>query len=192
MMTSSNGNIFRVTDHLCAEFTGEFPAKSQWHGALMFSLICTWINGWANNGKAGDLRRHPTHYDVIVMGHRWVRNIALLGPSPGMHFEAAKYEFRDNNCSAIWCACHVSERHGLFNNQRCGFDISREFLVRCHTAQWIVQYCHLFKRELWARILMTHEPVRRIQSHHRESNLRHMNNAAAPFTNIVWLILRQG
>ena len=25
MMTSSNGNIFRVTGPLCGEFTGEFP-----------------------------------------------------------------------------------------------------------------------------------------------------------------------
>ena len=27
MMTSSNGNIFRVTGHLCGGFTGEFPAQ---------------------------------------------------------------------------------------------------------------------------------------------------------------------
>ena len=27
MMTSSNGNILRVTGHLCGEFTGEFPAQ---------------------------------------------------------------------------------------------------------------------------------------------------------------------
>ena len=27
MMTSSNGNIFRVTGNLCREFTGEFPAQ---------------------------------------------------------------------------------------------------------------------------------------------------------------------
>ena len=27
MMTSSNGNIFRVTAHLCREFTGEFHAQ---------------------------------------------------------------------------------------------------------------------------------------------------------------------
>ena len=27
MMTSSNGNIFRVTGHFCGEFTGEFPAQ---------------------------------------------------------------------------------------------------------------------------------------------------------------------
>ena len=25
------------------------PHKGQWHGALMFSLICVWINGWVNN-----------------------------------------------------------------------------------------------------------------------------------------------
>ena len=33
----------------------------------MFSLICTWINGWVNNREAGDLRRRRTHYNVIVM-----------------------------------------------------------------------------------------------------------------------------
>ena len=44
-----------------------FPHKGQWCGALMFSLICAWINGWVNNREAGDLRRHRAHYDVIVM-----------------------------------------------------------------------------------------------------------------------------
>ena len=69
-MTSSNGDIFRVTDHLCGEFTGprwNSPHKGKWRGALMFSLICVSINGWVNNGVAGDLRRHRPHYDVIVM-----------------------------------------------------------------------------------------------------------------------------
>ena len=41
--------------------------KSQWRGALVFSLICARINGWVNNSEAGDLRRHRTHYDVTVM-----------------------------------------------------------------------------------------------------------------------------
>ena len=68
MMTSSNGDIFRVTGHLCEEFTGNSPHKGQWRRALMFSLICVWINGWVNNREAGDLRRHRAHYDVIVMG----------------------------------------------------------------------------------------------------------------------------
>ena len=42
------------------------PDKGQWRGALMFSFICAWINGWANNCEAGDLRCHCTHYDIIV------------------------------------------------------------------------------------------------------------------------------
>ena len=43
------------------------PHKGQWRGALMFSLICVWINGWVNNRGAGDLRRYRAHYDVTVM-----------------------------------------------------------------------------------------------------------------------------
>ena len=46
------------------------PRKGQWRGALMFSLICAWLNDWVNNREAGDLRRHRAHYDVIVM---WTR-----------------------------------------------------------------------------------------------------------------------
>ena len=41
--------------------------KGQWRRALMFSLICIWINCWVNNREAGDLRCYHTHYDVIVM-----------------------------------------------------------------------------------------------------------------------------
>ena len=66
MVTSSNGNIFRVTGNLCGEFTCPRWIPGQWHGALMFSLICVWINGWENNRGAGDLRRYRAHYDVIV------------------------------------------------------------------------------------------------------------------------------
>ena len=43
------------------------PHKGQWRGALMFSLICVWINGWVNDREAGDLRRYRAHYDVTVM-----------------------------------------------------------------------------------------------------------------------------
>ena len=51
MMTSSNGNIFRVTGPLSPVNS---PNKGQWRGALMFSLICAWINDSVNNRKAGD------------------------------------------------------------------------------------------------------------------------------------------
>ena len=43
------------------------PHRGQWRGALMFSLICAWINDWVNNREAGDLRRHRCHHDVSVM-----------------------------------------------------------------------------------------------------------------------------
>ena len=70
MMTSSNGNIFRVTGPLSGESTGhgvDSHNEGQWGGALMFSLIYTWTNGWATNRDASDLRRHRAHYDVTVM-----------------------------------------------------------------------------------------------------------------------------
>ena len=30
------------------------PHKGQWRGALLFSLICAWINAWVNTREAGD------------------------------------------------------------------------------------------------------------------------------------------
>ena len=43
------------------------PHKGQWRGALIFSLICVWINVWVNNREACDLRRYRPHYDDIEM-----------------------------------------------------------------------------------------------------------------------------
>ena len=55
------------------------PHKGQWRRALMFSLICAWINSWVNNGEAGDLRRHRAHNEVIVMAecHGYIYNRIL-------------------------------------------------------------------------------------------------------------------
>ena len=82
MVMASNGNIFRVTSPLCGEFPGppgNFPHKGQWHGALMFSLICAWTNGLVNNRNVGDLRRHRSHYSATVM---WDRSLTKVIPSP--------------------------------------------------------------------------------------------------------------
>ena len=68
MITSSKGNIFRVTGHLCGEFTGQrWISRTKASDAELwcFLSICVRINGWANNGKAGDLRRYRAHYDVL-------------------------------------------------------------------------------------------------------------------------------
>ena len=46
---------------------GISPHKGRWRGALIFSLMCAWINGWVSNREASDLRRHRAHYNVTVM-----------------------------------------------------------------------------------------------------------------------------
>ena len=68
-----------------------FPHKEQWCRALMFSLICVWMNDWVNNREAGDLRRYRAHYDVIVM----CRGIV------GQHNVAPDW-------TDIWLKCQVS------------------------------------------------------------------------------------
>ena len=69
MMTSSNENIFRVTGHLCGEFTGPrwIPYTKASDAELWCFLWYARINGWVNNREAGDLRRYPAHCDVTVM-----------------------------------------------------------------------------------------------------------------------------
>ena len=72
LMTPSNGNIFHVNGPLWGESTCGFPHKGQWRRALIFSFICIWTNDWANNWVVSDLRRHRTHYDVIIIYWRHV------------------------------------------------------------------------------------------------------------------------
>ena len=70
--------------------------KGQWRGALMFSLICARINGWINNRKAGDLRRHHAHYDVTVM---WVLQYQLINPLTTGNAYVRVW----NRCCDYWC-----------------------------------------------------------------------------------------
>ena len=65
------------------------PHKGKWRGALMFPLICAWINGWVNNEEAGDLGRHPAHYDVIVMRSK----------------TCISYPYSTNHVIVIYCLC---------------------------------------------------------------------------------------
>ena len=54
------------------------PLKGQWREVLIYSFIYAWMNGWVNNRDAGDLRRHRTHRDVIVMECWGTRTCAKL------------------------------------------------------------------------------------------------------------------
>ena len=69
MMASSNGNIFRVTG-LCegnSPVTGEFPSQRPVTRSFDVFFDCAWINIWANNDHAGDLKRNCANYDVTLM-----------------------------------------------------------------------------------------------------------------------------
>ena len=70
VLSSPNGNIFRVTGPLWGESTGPrwIPlTKASNAGALMYSLICARTNGWVNNRDPGNLRCNFAHYEVTVM-----------------------------------------------------------------------------------------------------------------------------
>ena len=70
--------------------------KGQWRSALMFSLICGRMNGWANNGDAGDLRSHLAHCDVIVMLWCGMQQRYLFGHLPwaGWNTKQTKTEYK--------------------------------------------------------------------------------------------------
>ena len=79
MMTSSNENIFRVTGHLCGEFTGHrwTPRTKASDAELDFFLDLV------NNRETGDLRRFRAHYDVTVVKKIALNpNLATNGPLP--------------------------------------------------------------------------------------------------------------
>ena len=89
MMTPSNGNIFPRYWHVVRGIRRSSlnsPHKGQWRWALMFSLICAWINGWINNREAGDFKGHRVHYDATVMWSTpvkypsWEYNVDTKGP----------------------------------------------------------------------------------------------------------------
>ena len=65
MMTSSNGNIFRVTGPSCGEFTGpgKFPAQRPVTRSfdVFFDLHLNKRLSKQSMSEAGDLRRHRDH-----------------------------------------------------------------------------------------------------------------------------------
>ena len=78
MSIAVHDNVIKWKHFLFHRSPVNSPHKDQWRGALMFSLICAWINGWVNNRAARDLRRHRAHYDVIVMVYFMVASLGLL------------------------------------------------------------------------------------------------------------------
>ena len=60
---------FRVTGFLRGIHWSplDSPHKDQWRGTLMFSLICAWTNGCANNRDVGDLNAIALFYVTLMI-----------------------------------------------------------------------------------------------------------------------------
>ena len=108
-MTSSNGDIFRVTGHLCGEFTGH-----RWIPCTKASDAELWCflssapekkNGWVNYGEAGDLRRHGAHYDVIVMDHQVDGITTAARTKHNLATTEVFFDDPQNECTYDWYDC---------------------------------------------------------------------------------------
>ena len=88
------------------------PHKGKWVGALMFSLICVWINDWVNNREGGDLIRYRAHYEVIVMDLAWPwnRESVVVLVTWDRILSLARIKLR---------LCSVNHRAGYFSNLVC-------------------------------------------------------------------------
>ena len=85
---------FSVLLALCG---GIHRSPGQWHWALMFSLICTWINGWVNNHEVGDSRCYHAHYDVAVMWY-----LQCINTKPLIHRGCGTYLMGICMCVYMW------------------------------------------------------------------------------------------
>ena len=131
MITASNGNIFpryRPFVRGLHRSPVNSPHKGQWRGALLFSLICPWINDWVNKCETGDLRRHRAHCDVTVMTSRdlhYIHRPSLQGSplSPPLtagipdRIRSIKslwldYKHLTQSSLKFWCrGCHFLQTH---------------------------------------------------------------------------------
>ena len=170
MMTSSNGNIFRVTGPLCGEFTGpgEFPTQRPVTRRFDFSLICVWINGWVHNREAGDLRRHRGHYDVIVMVIALFMGLPIRAVFALLHW----VQFKIGRCihyrpykNCLTKACHTSllifDMNWLFQRfRKQGNDSIRTNLSVYQT----ILLSKLLYKQVKGNIILYYYPLFRVMS----------------------------
>ena len=82
------------------------PHKGQWCRALMFSLICAWINDWANNRDAGGLKGHRTHCDATIMHMATIQFPRIFPRFNGDDFSLLCFTYSHCLLILLWIASH--------------------------------------------------------------------------------------
>ena len=127
------------------------PHKGQWHGALMFSLICPWINGWVNNREAGDLRHHCAHYDVSVMPLLSLLNNSLTSGRCGSNFKSVFFKH------TLWIrfmstSCEIAFRWMPQNT----FDVNSTLF---QITAWYYQAMGYYLSQYWPSFITPHSII---------------------------------
>ena len=114
------------------------PHKSQWHGALMFSLFCAQTYGSVNNRGAGDLRRQHGHYGVTVI------TLHITGPWGGNARATIELPSQMTSNADYWCfLCYYPVEFVLNKQPR-----SRWFNAPWHTYDVTVMHMLCMERSL--------------------------------------------
>ena len=96
------------------------PHKGQWRGALMFSLICVWIDR-----EAGDLRPHRGHYDVNVMHEKVLILTVCSLPVTSISIHSNPFTFDDKFIvHFVFILHHSGQRLRKIQNHRLWLWIS--------------------------------------------------------------------
>ena len=174
MMTSSNGNIFRVIGSLWGEqpVTSGFPSQRPVMRTFDISLICTWTNGWANYKDAGELRRHCAYHDITVMELQIFNYITGYQPwlprnMPNRIFrnhllnnQLIVAKWHHNHICITWLQCVnqliVAKRHHMHMCWCVMMDPSERFVLYI----LLYQLCHLsYPHSLYIPLLTAMPPL---------------------------------
>ena len=121
MMTSSNGNIFRVTGLLCGEFTGHRWITRTKASDAEFHDFCAFTNNWANNGDAGYLRRHCN--ETINLG------VAMTTPS-------FRWMLSTTNWVWIWTSLCLTPNPCYWRSSGSDFRVKRKYAKQWPIVNW--------------------------------------------------------
>ena len=159
--------------------------KGQWRGALIFSLICVWINGWVNNREAGDLRRYRAHYDVTVMkSHSTLSSILQSHSNRHGCWCSGAYLAPGHLQQLYWMAntslqWRHNERHGVSNHHH--FDCMFSGFVQVQIKENIKASCQ------WpSQRASNSENVSIWWRHHGSPNLHSMYDNISSFLPFLW------